>query len=107
MITNQRLFVRLLMAAVFSIAIAVTGCSSDDGGDGGTGGGGAGGDGGTGGGGAGGDGGMGGDGGTVDTAQLRSITRGSLNVSTPPVPFCDAPMFCHVPLMSDSLRWSR
>jgi hypothetical protein len=56
------------MAAIFSIAIAVTGCSSDGGGDGGTGGG----DGGTGGGGVGGDGGsggggVGGDGGTGGT----------------------------------------
>jgi hypothetical protein len=67
MMTNQRLFVRLLMAAVFSIAIAATGCS-DDGGGGGDGGGGAGGDGGGGGdGGTGGDGGMGGEGGMGGT----------------------------------------
>ncbi len=56
MIKNQALVVRLLMVAVFSLAIAVTGCSSDGGGDGGSGGG----DGGTGGVGTGG-GGVGGD----------------------------------------------
>ena len=76
MITNQGLVVRLLTAAVFSLAIAVTGCSSDNGGDGGTGGGGTGGDGGMGGGGVGGvGGGTGGTGGSVPTEAVTADPR--------------------------------
>ena len=65
------------MAAVFSLAIAVTGCSSDDGdGDGGTGGGGVGGDGGGGGGGDGG-GGSGGMEAELSVSATPSCASGS------------------------------